>query len=396
LVSIYWSVTHCLVYKVHTQFSSNGFGSIYVGEITNVNNLDYIEAIEGYEGYGQKFDGINVTEKVFQETTYFMLNSFKENANKIPKNLAQFFPRLTGISWTSASLESITVEDLKQFPELFTLNVNSNELTTLEDDLFKYNQKLLVAYFYNNKVENLGKDLLANLFNLNQFAIAFNQLTTLHGDFFKDNRNLTQIILTSNMISHLDVNLLRNLNELYYLDVSENRLTIIDGDLFKDNAKLEDINFNNNLISYLHVDLFSGLSKLRILNIEGNQLTVIDGDLFKFNTKLQVAKFNNNSIEHVGAGLLTHFKNLTSYFEISFENNPCLASGNLFVTTKEELADLESNLLTNCPQLPTETTTDSPQQCPATCSSRLETLEEQNLRYEERFVDLERMIRELS
>jgi hypothetical protein len=92
----------------------------------------------------------------------------------------------------------------------------------------------------------------------------------------------------------------------------------------------------------------------------------------------------------------TYLKNLISYFEISFENNPCVASGNLFVTTKEEIEDLESNLHENCPQLPTETTTDSPQQCPATCSSRFEALEELNLRYEERLVDLERMIRELN
>jgi hypothetical protein len=152
-----------------------------------------------------------------------------------------------------------------------------------------------------------------------------------------------------------------------------------------------------------------------------NKLSVIDGDLFKLNSKLYDVDLRYNLIENVGSDFLSQFKNLTFNFKVSFIGNPCLDRGGTKEAFLHTILALEENLLKNCPPLettPSQTTssttiltttelassasistmptTKTPQQSPATCSSRIKALESQIARYEFKFIELEKMIREMN
>lgn len=82
----------------------------------------------------------------------------------IPSDINKFFPKLKGIQWANTGLESITSDDLEQFPSLEVFIVTGNDLTVINGDLFKHNEKKLEYIdFRNNSIEQVGPNLLRDL-----------------------------------------------------------------------------------------------------------------------------------------------------------------------------------------------------------------------------------------
>jgi hypothetical protein len=86
--------------------------------------------------------------------------------NFIPRGLNVFFPNVTHLNVSDCGLKSICRRDLSQFPKLEVLWLNSNELTSLPDDLFEDTKNLKAISFCNNKIEfmssNLFKPIIGN------------------------------------------------------------------------------------------------------------------------------------------------------------------------------------------------------------------------------------------
>lgn len=82
---------------------------------------------------------------------------------KFPRELSTFFPNLKYIDIFDCGLEEITKEDLKHFPKLEKLKVDSNKLKFLPGDLFEYNPKIRHLTFTNNKIDAIGEQLVDKL-----------------------------------------------------------------------------------------------------------------------------------------------------------------------------------------------------------------------------------------
>lgn len=85
---------------------------------------------------------------------------------KLPKNLASFFPNLKIIACFSTTLSEINLEDLKPFPNLKYLSLPRNNLIKLSSNLFKFTPKIQGITFANNQLQCIGKNLLDDLTDL--------------------------------------------------------------------------------------------------------------------------------------------------------------------------------------------------------------------------------------
>lgn len=199
---------------------------------------------------------------------------------------------------------------------------------------------------------------------------------------------------------------------------------------FKNLKGLEWRDSNLASISYKDLDQFG--SSLLVFLAPLNKLVTIDGDLFKKTKKLLWISFNGNEIQHVGKDLVKDVKNLEHLY---FYSNPCVDDA---ATNKNDVSRLNDELPIVCPADGTttisastltsttiSTTTGSSQaDCPSACSMRIDSseegisrlnyqiieqrtineeqaikideLSESNDRLEERLLELERRVRELS
>lgn len=105
-----------------------------------------------------------------------------QNVNRIPTNLGEIFPNLEAISWYNSKLTYLSADDLKPFPSLTFFGAWMNQLTTLEDGLFRFTRNLGYIDFDNNLLENVSYDLLDGLENLE--AADFSSNTCI--DFYAD------------------------------------------------------------------------------------------------------------------------------------------------------------------------------------------------------------------
>lgn len=158
------------------------------------------------------------------------------------------------------------------------------------------------------------------------------------------------------------------------------------------------LQFFSGILSSVSSEDLSAWPNLTMFSAQRNKIEILDGDLFQNAPQLKWIDLSSNLIQNVGTNLLSNLNELTY---ISFIDNPCI---NSFANTPQEIENLKSQLLTQCPPLTTEapnttvtvpSTTDvvsstTVDPCIPRCSINEET-DELRLRIEE----LEAIVREL-
>lgn len=88
-----------------------------------------------------------------------------QNLQTFPKEIENFFPNLKGIFAYDCKIKVITKDSL-QFPNLQWIRIASNELMSLDDDLFNSTPNLQLVSFMNNKIKHVGRNTFQPLENL--------------------------------------------------------------------------------------------------------------------------------------------------------------------------------------------------------------------------------------
>jgi len=85
----------------------------------------------------------------------------------LPSGMDKIFKHLEGIAIEACRLQKITKLDLQPFPNLKELRITKNyQLNTLEENLFMYNEQLLLIDFSNNDLQHIHCQILVPLVNL--------------------------------------------------------------------------------------------------------------------------------------------------------------------------------------------------------------------------------------
>jgi hypothetical protein len=123
------------------------------------------------------------------------------NLQRFPRGLGSVFPRLKAVEISGCDLEKLSKEDLAGLDDLEVLILESNQISSLDDDLFENNRKLTHISFRNNK---LGK-MTSKLFD----PIPRDQLMYL--DFLENldikaiyNRNQEGTVSLNELMEHID------------------------------------------------------------------------------------------------------------------------------------------------------------------------------------------------
>lgn len=88
----------------------------------------------------------------------------------LPKEITTHFSNLIILLITATGLKSITKEDLQQFEKLRGLYIYNSKLTTLDNDLFKYNARLERLSFYASQIHYVEADIFKPLQSLTYFS----------------------------------------------------------------------------------------------------------------------------------------------------------------------------------------------------------------------------------
>lgn len=114
---------------------------------------------------------------------------------KFPRELSTFFPNLRDINIFDCGLEEITKDDLKNFPKLEKIKLDSNKLKFLPGDLFEHNPKIRHMTFIDNQIIGIGEKLIDHLEFLTDADFTGNKCTNFKfSTQFETIEELKQII----------------------------------------------------------------------------------------------------------------------------------------------------------------------------------------------------------
>lgn len=152
---------------------------------------------------------------------------------------------------------------LRNLSALVSLNLNFNEITSLEGEAFSGLHALLRLSLYGNRIATISPAAFAGL------GLA----------------NLTRINLGGNRLTAVPTQAIRPLPALQRFQLHENSisgaLTSRDFSGLQSADSLDVLNLANNEIEKLEEDIFGSLTTLNSIDFEGNRIGSIDGNAFR-------------------------------------------------------------------------------------------------------------------
>lgn len=92
----------------------------------------------------------------------------------MPREFENFFGNIEGLQISASTLKVIRMSDLRPFPELQNVWFTKNHLTSLDGNLFAYNQNLRIASFQGNQIRSISSRLFVSLNSLKKVYLGDN------------------------------------------------------------------------------------------------------------------------------------------------------------------------------------------------------------------------------
>lgn len=247
---------------------------------------------------------------------------------------------LYGLSLTNSSLIKLTNWTLN-LGDVKTLDLSSNNLTTLTKNTFRKGNKLISINFSYNRLQSIDTQFLINSTQLETFNLSSNDLNVLSNNICYNQVPLKELDLSSNRIETIQYRAFVSCSKLEKLNLSKNRLnkitndslfggdSLLEIDLSKNrivaiesnalsNKKLILLNISNNQIEELETNVFKVLTNIDTIDFSYNKLKKISKELFENNSKLIRLFLNNNALETIEVGAFDSLKQLVT---LNLQNN---------------------------------------------------------------------------
>ena len=156
--------------------------------------------------------------------------------------------------------------------ELRNINLGSNNIESMNFNLFFKENKIEEFLFYNNKIKKIDFDFFKEAKRLTYLDLSSNDLIDLSQICFSCMTNLKEIYLQNNNIS-LIPSFEKNVN-LEYIALYSNNIQIIQSNLFCNLFKLYSIEFDDNPIKLIEPFAFYNCTNLRSIRLPINNLGI--------------------------------------------------------------------------------------------------------------------------
>ncbi|ETN70992.1 leucine Rich repeat-containing domain protein [Necator americanus] len=199
--------------------------------------------------------------------------------NRISTIPSRLYPNSMG-SLVHLHLEGNHIPELKplelmNYTRLQTLNIASNRLEKLRDDIFAGLNELSALRLANNSIDTVEPAAFADLTLGNLFEgdvdLSHNRLTEVPiaiGRLFR----LKKIDLSHNKIKKLHQFIFNKISHLHTIDLSHNELPSVSPYVFSDCAYLTSLNLSHNHISQLFHDSLAKCPLLKRIDLSDNRL----------------------------------------------------------------------------------------------------------------------------
>ena len=295
----------------------------------------------------------------------------------VPKPAARVSEEALVFSLGGNFIGNISAFDFTRYSNLVRLNLQYNQIQTIQPKAFEklskleelylgHNllshipagtlqplKKLTILYGNNNEMKKITPELFANLDHLVKLRLDGNSLEVLQDSVFKSLTSLHYLHLEYNQLQHIHRNAFSKLTSLRFLNLahnkqaavrsaltfsqlralttlllSENQIQHVGNHVFQNLKKLSTLSLSNNRISRLDSGALRGLSSLRELLIDGNELEEIPAGLLDSLERVEELDFSRNRISQVDPSAFSQLKHLKV---LKLKNNMLTSlSGDIF------------------------------------------------------------------
>ncbi|XP_044765354.1 slit homolog 1 protein-like [Coccinella septempunctata] len=200
---------------------------------------------------------------------------------------------------------------LSIYENLLSLDLSTNNLSSLGSDKFKSQINLRVLNVSRNTIEKLKKDSFNGLKALVTLDLSYNRLEKLHNLTFLELHSLRTVVLSGNRITHLERGLLKTTKHLKELVLDNNQLLEIPSAVLSDAIGLQRLILSQNLIYSVDEGSMPTLSELRSLSIDGNVIRDIHHAALTGLPSLERLDLSDNNFTNIPTASLSKLSNLT-------------------------------------------------------------------------------------
>nr|CAD7598643.1 unnamed protein product [Timema genevievae] len=208
---------------------------------------------------------------------------------------------------------------LRELSELEWLFINSNQLTSVDDELPRNGVKLMLIHAADNRLQRLPLEL-KNFVLLESAFFHYNELTRLGGALQKARRlkrlhlfhNKIQEVTSFGFISlaprpvRLSEDDFMELENLEDLQLGNNLLPSLNGSLLPLRS-LRYLNLSHNLLEEFSLQEIRGLRRIRILDLSDNRISRLSGrmeNLVELETRVMDLRLENNLLKSLDGSLM--------------------------------------------------------------------------------------------
>lgn len=239
------------------------------------------------------------------------------SGNKIQEIQGETFRTLVSLQYLNLSfnaLEHLEAESFKisdsKLGNLEVLDLSSNKLTYLTDEVLSELPSLYSLYLNGNKLKSLSDHCFSGLKFLNALFLQNNDLDTLNITLV-NLKTLTNLDLSYNRFERLTGYEINRLQSLEFLNISHNKIETVDSNCFIQSSKLRTIDLSFNAIkSKIDSLIFTSNVELEYLDLYNNQISIIEGDSFKYNNLTYLNLEKNNITNEITNKTFAGLKNI--------------------------------------------------------------------------------------
>lgn len=228
---------------------------------------------------------------------FSLMNS---KVSKFPANISPHLSNLEFLRLSGNFLETFEMEFLWKFPELHTLYLDNNNISSITSTSFRLNENLQELFLDGNSLkfsnEQTSKRIFENLKALKFLSIKNNELEVLPA--FTGLDNLKEFDLSSNFLRTLPWNSYKLLTSLNTLKLNNNQMSL-NADFLQFYHNISSLQLQSNQISTIDDRAFDKLKDLIELDLSYNNLTKLEANKFKNLSNMTTLDVSYNQIDEI-------------------------------------------------------------------------------------------------
>ena len=184
--------------------------------------------------------------------------------------------KITALMLRESGITNLAINDFRNFKNVTLMDLDGNELSELNDNLFSFLPSLDSLKINNNSLRNLHPLTFNNISNLRNLELDFNNLEVIETKQFINLGNLENLTISNNQLSEIENNAFIGLVNLKTLLLTHNKLETITPGTFDGLQNLEFLNLIANPISVLPENWWRGLVNIKEINLRSSRLSETD------------------------------------------------------------------------------------------------------------------------